>query len=177
MGKTRPASFRLSSDVLDQLQRESAKANLPLNAYVERAFRRYLNYVCIIDRMEMVYMMKGTITSLMGKLTDEEIVDSAGEAVERFVEAVTFANGKFDGGRALKLLMESFQYSTFASVEFFNEGDTLSLRLKHSVGPKWSLYMATLIKEVFKKAGVAADVKHSSGLIILCVPADLLETV
>jgi len=174
MVKSSPVSFRFGEDLLEQLTKESRKADLPMNSFVERALRRYLGYISLVEKLDMVTINKGTLTFILQKLTDDEVVECARDSAERFYESVSFLDGEYTAKGVLRLFVRGFKDGGWATVEFVNEGRAFNFRIKHSVGMKWSLYVSTLMEEMLKRAGLTVEMKRSAGLVTLKIPSDVV---
>lgn len=172
--KSRSITFRLDTNVIEELQREADEGEFSLNILVNHVLRRYVEW----DRYEKKLHMIPVPTTLLSKLIDEIINLAADEAIPELnfhrdkiiknvaetafsviKDSVLFMKKKYNLWTVLDVLQEYMKVSGIMSDHRIEPGRRHVFIIQHELGENWSLFAKELLYMIFAQlAEVRAEI-------------------
>lgn len=176
--KSRSITFRLDTNVIEELQREADEGEFSLNILVNHVLRRYVEW----DRYEKKLRMIPVPTTLLSKLIDEIINLAADEAIPELnfhrdkiiknvaetafsviKDSVLFMKKKYNLWTVLDVLQEYMKVSGIMSDHRIEPGRRHVFIIQHELGENWSLFAKELLYMIFAElAEVRAEINMTS---------------
>jgi hypothetical protein len=172
--KSRSITFRLDSNVIEELQREADEGEFSLNILVNHVLRRYVEW----DRYEKKLRMIPVPTTLLSRLIDEIIKVAADEGIPELnihrdkiiknvaetafsviKDSVLFMKKKYNLWTVLDVLQEYMKVSGIMSDHRIEPGRRHVFIIQHELGENWSLFAKELLYMIFAElAEVRAEI-------------------
>lgn len=147
--KTETMSFRLDSDILDKLRKESESQGVSLNVLANRIFSRYVEWDMFEPKVGMVPVAKPIINALFQKLSESETIELAKKVGQSIVSDIaTFMKGSMDVDSFVSWFETRMRMSDFEINHSVKDGKYTYI-IKHDLGYNWSLYHKTVLKLIF----------------------------
>lgn len=172
--KSRSITFRLDSNVIEELQREADEGEFSLNILVNHVLRRYVEW----DRYEKKLRIIPVPTTLLSKLIDEiinlavdqgipelnshkdKIIKNVAETAFSVIkDSVLFMKKKYNLWTVLDVLQEYMKVSGIMSDHRIEPGRRHVFIIQHELGENWSQFAKELLYMIFADlAEVRADI-------------------
>ena len=173
--KTKSITFRLDTNVIDELQREANGAEISLNVMVNQVLRRYIEWDRYEKKVGMIPIPKSILCSLIN-----QAMEVAAEAKIENLEAYRYKIVKHVAERALKVMKDTVlfmrnDYSFWTVLDVLRmymkvagitsdhrveQGRKHVFILQHDLGDTWSLFAKELLLMIFAElASVKAEIK------------------
>jgi uncharacterized protein (UPF0216 family) len=172
--KSRSITFRLDTNVIEELQREADEGEFSLNILVNHVLRRYVEW----DRYEKKLHMIPVPTTLLSKLIDEisklvadeeiteinfhrdKIIKNVAETAFSVIkDSVLFMKKKYNLWTVLDVLQEYMKVSGIMSDHRIEPGRRHVFIIQHELGENWSLFAKELLYMIFAElAEVRAEI-------------------
>lgn len=162
--KSRSITFRLDSNVIEELQREADEREFSLNILVNHVLRRYVEW----DRYEKKLRMIPVPTTLLSKLIDEinnlaadqgipelnfhkdKIIKNVAETAFSVIkDSVLFMKKKYNLWTVLDVLQEYMKVSGIMSDHRIEPGRRHVFIIQHELGENWSQFAKELLYMIF----------------------------
>ncbi|NOJ29834.1 MAG: hypothetical protein DA328_06675 [Nitrososphaeraceae archaeon] len=171
--KSRSITFRLDSNVLDELQYEANNNEISLNVLVNQVLRKYVEWGRYENKLGMMPVPKVMLSSFINETMilaqnngiflesyrDELIKFSAKKAYQNIKESVLFMKKKFDLWSVLGVLQEYMKVSGIVSDHKIENSRIHVFVIQHDLGVHWSLFAKELLSLVFYElANVKANI-------------------
>ena len=137
-------SFRLDSSLRTSLASEASKRHLSLNAYVQEALQRSIDWDALKQPFEFVVVSRELLEILLLQIKDAEIAAAARSVfVPRVKDLATLIHGKADLDGLLQVLelTAKYGYPFPATYSVHKDKDGHHLFLRHGISQKWSVYL------------------------------------
>jgi hypothetical protein len=172
--KSRSITFRLDTNVIEELQREADEGEFSLNILVNHVLRRYVEW----DRYEKKLRMIPVPMTLLSKLIDDimkfamderimdlnfhrdKIIKNAAETAFTVIkDSVLFMKKKYNLWTVLEVLQEYMKVSGIMSDHTIEPGRRHVFIIQHELGENWSLFAKELLYKIFAElAEVRAEI-------------------
>jgi hypothetical protein len=172
--KSRSITFRLDTNVIEELQREADEGELSLNILVNHVLRRYVEW----DRYEKKLRMIPVPMTLLSKLIDDimkfavderimdlnlhrdKIIKNAAETAFNVIkDSVLFMKKKYNLWTVLEVLQEYMKVSGIMSDHRIEPDRRHVFIIQHELGENWSLFAKELLYKIFAElAEVRAEI-------------------
>jgi hypothetical protein len=173
--KSRSITFRLDTNVIEELQREADEGEFSLNILVNHVLRRYVEW----DRYENKLRMIPVPMTLLSKLIDEIIKLAADEGImeelnfrrDKIIknvaetafsvikDSVLFMKKKYNLWTVLDVLQEYMKVSGIMSDHRIEPGRRHVFIIQHELGENWSVFAKELLYMIFAElAEVRAEI-------------------
>ncbi len=172
--KSRSITFRLDTNVLEELQRDADQAEFSLNVLVNQVLRRYVEWDRYENKLGMIpvpkSLLSGVIDQTMKLAADagiselefhrNKIVKSAAETAFNIMkESVLFMKKKCSLWTVLSVLEEYMKVSGIVSDHRIEVGRRHVFLIQHNMGENWSLFAKELLYMIFTElAEVTAEI-------------------
>jgi hypothetical protein len=172
--KSRSITFRLDTNVIEELQREADEGEFSLNILVNHVLRRYVEW----DRYEKKLRMIPVPMTLLSKLIDDimkfavderimdlnlhrdKIIKNAAETAFNVIkDSVLFMKKKYNLWTVLEVLQEYMKVSGIMSDHRIEPDRRHVFIIQHELGENWSLFAKELLYKIFAElAEVRAEI-------------------
>ncbi|QLH11030.1 hypothetical protein [Nitrosarchaeum sp. AC2] len=147
--KTETMSFRLDSNVLDKIRKESESQGISLNVLANKIFSRYTEWSMFEPKVGMVPIAKPIVSALFQKLTEKETVELAKKIGQSIVSDIaTFMKGTMDVDSFVSWFVTRMRISDF-EINHVVKNEKHTYIIKHDLGYNWSLYHKTVLQLIF----------------------------
>jgi hypothetical protein len=154
-------TVRIDEDVQDGLEELAEKGSLSINALVNIALRKYVFWDALLKKFESVDTPLQLLVKIMGYLSDENAKDlaaSTGKTIAR--EFIQFKFSELTLDSLLKYFELQAMHSVSLHFEHRNEGGAQTAIIRHTMGAKWSIYYAELLRSLFDAVGAGIEVER-----------------
>lgn len=147
--KTETMSFRLDSNILGKLRKESESQEISLNVLANKIFTRYVEWGMFEPKVGMVPVAKPILSALFQRLTEEETIELANKIGHSMVSDIAkFMKGSMDDDSFVSWFITRMKMSDF-EVNHIVKGEIHTYIIKHDLGYNWSLYHKTVLELIF----------------------------
>lgn len=148
--KTETITFRLPMPLLNELRKDAKLEKMNLNAFVTRIFSNHVDWERYERKMGLLPMTRPFLKAVINRMTDEEIVHLA-EKIEKqnFKNIFTFMRESHDVSDFIEVL-RSWLTVSWMDHTIVNRDGSYFLNIQHDLGIKWSLYVKTLVSELYQ---------------------------
>jgi len=155
--KTVAKSFRINKEALEELHEEARSQTISLNTLVNQLLIDYAGAGRYMRRMQVKMLSQQTLSELVDQLSEENVTKAGQNAGKTAPEALmTAIYGKITVGNVIQYIHHLSSYGNWFEYTEKNEGEHLTITLIHSMGRKWSLFIANYVNEAFAAAGCKA---------------------
>ena len=152
---TEGVTFRIPSNSIHQLRRESTKKQVSLNTLVNQILKEHLDWHIYAAEARLFHVPRSFFSRIIDKLTDEELSELAvTNAKKDFVDIGLLLKGEFTLTSFLSILEN---WSRISSIPYKHEvnKDIHDFIIQHDMGRKFSILIKELyryvLEEMFKK--------------------------
>ena len=172
--KSRSITFRLDTNVIEELQREADEGEFSLNILVNHVLRRYVEWDRYEKKLRMIpvpmTLLSKLIDDIMKLAVDERIMDlnlhrdkiiknAAETAFNVIKDSVLFMKKKYNLWTVLEVLQEYMKVSGIMSDHRIEPGRRHVFIIQHELGENWSLFAKELLYKIFAElAEVRAEI-------------------
>jgi hypothetical protein len=150
--KTITRSFRLAANLDDLIISAAAKRRITPSALLNQILRSYFGWYQFAsgDGSPFVMVVDQFLIGMLDSMDDAAVVEMTNKvALPSLLDFVKFRWQKVDLQSALafvELMSSNMNVGTFGVVR---SPDTVEIRVRHSLGSKWSLFLGELIAGIF----------------------------
>ena len=169
--KSKTISFRLDSDLIDEMKNESELERINVNALVSKILSNHILWERYERKLGLLPMTKPFVQYSINKMDDDEIIHLA-EEVEKdtFSDILNFMKGDYSVEDFIEIL-RSWIYVAWMQHDVTRGNKGYTFRINHDLGEKWSLYVKTLVTELFHDiVQKKLEVKSTKNTITLMFP-------
>jgi hypothetical protein len=154
--KTESITFRLESQILDNLRQEAKRKDVSVNTLVSQIARQHTSWHSMAAQAGFISVRKPLITKLLEGRDDEQI-----RLIARYVaessnkDFILMLRMKYNIHSALDVIetwvrISGYSYThNIEDLDYSNRAHTFLIH--HDTGRKWSLYLAELYKNLFEE--------------------------
>lgn len=145
-------TFRLRADLLAGLRKECEREGVTLNARVSQILGHFMGWGSTAARAGFIPVPRHFLTLLLSDMADEKVAQVA-RAVSRDQahDILLLMRGKVSEEAVINVMEAWIREADFP----YSRSSSSSLSrivIQHDMGAKWSLFLATIIEEVFYSA-------------------------
>ena len=170
--KTRTVSYRIDSEILEDIAKESKLRETSSNVLINQILRKFTDFDKYQHRVGMIPFPKEVLTSILETVNDEQIKILAQQAFRFLIETVILTQKQQDLAAILHLLKEYVKVSGIASDHIIKGGKDVMV-VQHDMGEKCSMFAKELLSLIFEKFVIARpdfEVTDSSVIVTLELP-------
>jgi predicted DNA-binding ribbon-helix-helix protein len=154
--KTESITFRLESQILDNLRQEAKRKDVSVNTLVSQIARQHTSWHSMAAQAGFISVRKPLITKLLEGRDDEQI-----RLIARYVaessnkDFILMLRMKYNIHSALDVIetwvrISGYSYThNIEDLDYSNRAHTFLIH--HDTGRNWSLYLAELYKNLFEE--------------------------
>ena len=146
--KTETVTFRLPSSLIDELRMDAGLEGVSLNNYVTKIFSNHIQWERYERKVGLLPMTEAFLREVLSQLADEQIVNLAQRLEkQKFTNILAFMKNSHDVEDFVEVMRAWLTVSWMQQSIEVRDGKYY-FKIQHSLGPKWSLYVKTLISEL-----------------------------
>lgn len=146
--KTETITFRLPSSMIDELRSDAELGGVSLNNYVTRIFSNHVQWERYERKVGLLPMTEAFLSEVLNQLSDQQIVNLAQKLEkQKFRNIIAFMKDSHGVSDFVEVMRAWLTVSWMQQNTEVRDG-TYYFKIQHSLGPKWSLYVKTLISEL-----------------------------
>ncbi len=171
--KSQTITFRLDADLIEDLKNESEMERINVNSLVSKVLSNHILWERYERKMGLLPMTKPFVQHSINQMEDSEIVHLA-EEVEKdtFADILNFMKGEYTVEDFIEIL-RSWLYVAWMQHDMIKGNKNWTFKIQHDLGAKWSLYVKTLVTELFHDIlQKRLQVKTTKNSITLVFPTD-----
>lgn len=171
--KSKTISFRLDPDLIEEIKNDAELEKINVNALVSKILSNHILWERYERKLGLLPMTKPFVRHSINKMKNEEIIHLA-EEVEKdtFSDILNFMKGEYTVEDFIEIL-RSWIYVAWMQHDVTKTKAGYTFRINHDLGEKWSLYVKTLVTELFHDiVQKSLNVKSTKNTITLSFPFD-----
>ena len=146
--KTETVTFRLPSSLIDELRMDAELERVSLNNYVAKIFSNHIQWERYERKVGLLPMTEAFLREVLSQLTEEQIVNLAQRLEkQKFTNILAFMKNSH-GVEDFVEVMRAWLTVSWMQQSIEVRDGKYYFKIQHSLGPKWSLYVKTLISEL-----------------------------
>jgi hypothetical protein len=162
--KTETITFRLPVPLLNELRKDAKLEKMNLNAFVTKIFANHVEWERYERKMGLLPMTKPFLKAVINRMNDEEIIHLAEKIEKQNLKNIfTFMRESHDVSDFMEIL-RSWLTVSWMDHTIVIRNDSYYLNIQHDLVIKWSLYVKTLVSELYQdilEKRVAIDITDS----------------
>jgi len=170
--RSQTITFRLDPDLIEEIKNDAELERINVNALVSKILSNHILWERYERKMGLLPMTKPFVQHSINRMSDDEIVHLA-EEVEKdtFSDILNFMKGEYTVEDFIEIL-RSWLYVAWMQHDVVKGKDGYTFKINHDLGRKWSLYVRTLVTELFHDiVQKRLDVRSTKNTITLVFPA------
>jgi len=147
--KSKTISFRLDPDLIEEIKNDAEHEKINVNALVSKILSNHILWERYERKLGLLPMTKPFVQHAVDQMEGNEIIHLA-EEVEKdtFSDILNFMKGDYSVEDFIEIL-RSWIYVAWMQHEVTKSKKGYTFRINHDLGEKWSLYIKTLVTELF----------------------------
>jgi hypothetical protein len=164
--KTTTITFRLPVNLINELRKDAELAKINLNTFATKIFMSHIQWERYERRMGFLPMTKPFLKEAINQMTSDQIINMAQRIeIENFKNIFTFTRQNHDIDSFIDLLRNWLTVS-WMDHTIVNRNGSYYFNIEHDLGFKWSLYVKTLVSELYQDLlGKKVEIKISDNVI------------
>ena len=171
--KSQVSTFRLPASLIAELKKEASYEKVNFNSLVTKILSNHVLWGRYERKVGLLPMTKPFVNAAIHRLDDKEIITLA-----KVIEKETFSN-------ILHFMKREYTVNDFIEIvrawlnvawmqhNVEQSKDSYIFTIQHDLGEKWSLYVETLVKELFYDIiNKKLEIKSKRGNITLIFPME-----
>lgn len=171
--KTQVTTFRLPASIMSELRKEANLEKINLNALVLKILANHVLWGRYERKVGLLPMTKPFVKAAIQRLNNDEIITLALEIEkETFYNILNFMKGEYTVNDFIEIL-RAWLNVAWMQHDIEQKNNSYVFKIQHDLGEKWSLYVETLIKELFTDiVKKRLEIKSKKGNIMLIFPSE-----
>ena len=147
--KTQTMTFRLDSELVEEIKNDAEFERINVNSLVSKILSNHIVWEKYERKLGLLPMTKPFVQYSINGMDDEAIIHLA-EKVEKdtFSDILNFMKGDYTVEDFIEIL-RSWIYVAWMQHDVIKGKDSYTFKINHDLGRKWSLYIKTLVTELF----------------------------
>ena len=171
--KSQTITVRLDPDLIEDLKSDAEMERINVNALISKVLSNHILWERYERKMGLLPMTKPFVKHSINQMEDSEIIHLA-EKVEKdtFSDILNFMKGEYSVEDFIEIL-RSWLYVAWMQHDVIKGKKTWTFKIQHDLGAKWSLYVKTLVTELFHDIlQKKLEVKAAKNSITLVFPTE-----
>ncbi len=164
--KSESITFRLQSDVLENLKKKAKHDKVTLNTLVNQLIADYFEWDLTAIEAGWMVMPKTTVSKALEMLGQDEIRSLADAEYLETKDMFIFMKGKDDEQSFLSILRINSEKSGFRLRELEMDGKTTFI-IQHDLGRNYSLFCKNLYETIMHNYGVQVKFETTNHSLIM----------
>lgn len=171
--KSQTITVRLDPDLIEDLKNDAEMERINVNALISKVLSNHILWERYERKMGLLPMTKPFVKYSINQMEDPEIIHLA-EEVEKdtFSDILNFMKGEYSVEDFIEIL-RSWLYVAWMQHDVIKGKKIWTFKIQHDLGAKWSLYVKTLVTELFHDIlQKKLEVKAAKNSITLVFPTE-----
>ncbi len=171
--KSQTITVRLDPDLIEDLKNDAEMERINVNALISKVLSNHILWERYERKMGLLPMTKPFVKYSINQMEDSEIIHLA-EEVEKdtFSDILNFMKGEYSVEDFIEIL-RSWLYVAWMQHDVIKGKKIWTFKIQHDLGAKWSLYVKTLVTELFHDIlQKKLEVKAAKNSITLVFPTE-----
>ena len=138
------------------MKNEAERNKVSLNTLVNQVLQQHLDWHAHAVKAGQVPIAKGLITSLINRLSEEEVIKLAKDSMRYPKEIVLLTKTEYSIPKVLEVFESWIRAAGFPLVSE-TQGNQHFFVIQHDMGMKWSLFLSELSKSVYGSLGTKIE--------------------
>lgn len=181
MRRIESRTFRIDTDVGEELDELARKDRVSVNVIANQALRKHVEYDSYAERFGLVTISKDLLKTLFGLMSDQEARALGKKSAEQTgVALISFWFKKFNLENVIKSLDRvASHYNRNFKFEHSTNGQEHVLILRHDSGPRASAFYAESVKAMFALLDVKVELEEREDQVVvkLLIPEQETPTI
>ncbi len=149
------------------------KERSSVNAIVNRALRKHVEWDVFAEKYGLLSVTRGTITRLFDMMTDDQARElGANYGGSMAPEFITFWYKSFNFQNVLKALdLLGTRYGRLFNFDYVFDGKVYVLFIRHDRGMKHSMYYEEAAKALFGRLGIKPEISMTDSQVTVTISA------
>ena len=158
---TRSITYRLSENLINELDGEAKQKKISQNVLVKQILERYIQWDRYSQKIGMIPVPKEIIQTLGAELDGRDIDEIINVVFPMIRDTVMFIKGGYDLERCIETL-EDYMRTSGMNSDHRVDGDLHSFIIQHELGMKWSVFTEQLLTQIFRNFASDKDLKFQT---------------
>jgi HicB-like protein involved in pilus formation len=157
--KTGTVTFRLPLSLIEELRMDAELEGISLNSFAAKIFSNHIHWERYERKVGLLPMTEAFLKEVLNQLDDEQVINLAQKIEkQKFKNILAFMKDSHNVVEFVEVMRTWLTVSWMQQSIEIRDG-TYHFRIQHSLGSKWSLYVQTLISELYEDIlGKKADI-------------------
>jgi hypothetical protein len=168
-----PTTIRIDADTFGEISAMAEKERTSVNAVVNKALRKYVEWDVFAEKYGLLSVTSGTITKLFNMMTDKQARELGTDYGSNLApELITFFFKRFDFETVLKALdLLGTKYGRLFNFDYIYDGKMYTLFIRHGRGMKHSIYYEEVAKALFGRLGLKPEISMTDSQVNVLIPS------
>jgi hypothetical protein len=166
--ETKTASFRIDSQLLDALLQDSNLKRVSLNTLVNQILLDYIEWYANAPKVGYLVVRKSLISAMLAKFNEDEVRQLARITAKQSREINLLFTNEYNLDSVLKIIEYKMRLSGYVYRKDIHH-DQYLYTIEHSLGHKWSLYLAELFGAEFEEVHHSAKFEKLANVLAFAV--------
>ncbi len=147
--QSKTITFRLDSDLLDELKNETKIEKVNLNLLVSKILSNHILWEKYERKLGLLPMTKPFVKAALDGMTEKQISELATKVEkETLSDILNFMKGEYNVEDFVEIL-RTWLNVAWMQHDFDRTKNSYVFKIQHDLGEKWSLYVRTLVIGLF----------------------------
>lgn len=171
--KSQTITFRLDPDLIEEIKNDAELEKINVNSLVSKILSNHILWERYERKLGLLPMTKPFVQHAINGMEDDEITHLAQEVEkDTFSDILNFMKGDYTVEDFIEIL-RSWLYVAWMQHDVIKGKGTYTFKINHELGEKWSLYVKTLVTELFHDiVQKRLEVKSTKNTITLVFPSE-----
>lgn len=148
--KTETITFRLKSSLINELKNEADSENITVNSLVTKIISNHLQWERYERKVGLLPMTKPFLNEILQKLSEGDVVEIAKTIEKGHLLGIMSFIKDIKNVQDFIMILRSWLTVSWMQHTIDNKSDgKVIFKIQHDLGSKWSVYIKTLISELY----------------------------
>ena len=149
--KSTSTTIRIPNDVYEKIEFEASSHDSHVSTVINSILRKYATWDRFVSDVGFMYMQKPLLRAFFEKISDKDVAQvSKTVGYARTRDAILFVGGKVNV-KTIVDVVKLWLTSSKIPIRVIEKDESIEFIVQHNLGKKWSIYFATLLKELFSE--------------------------
>ncbi len=154
---TKTISVRVSTEIANSLDDESASIGINVNTLITQVLKKHTQWERFERELDILHISKQSAKKLFSSLSEGEVKALAGSSCKAMLmDIVLFVKGQLNKENLLEIISILLSANN-TSFRHIKTSTTEKFIIKHNLGKNYSLYLGTTISLLFSEINVSVQ--------------------
>lgn len=171
--KTQTITFRLLSSLIEDLKKDAEFEKINLNSLITKILSNHIQWERFERKVGLLPMTKPFVKDAINRMTLDEIINLAEKIEKQTVSDIVVMMKNNPTIKDVIDILRSWLNVAWMQHLVERTEKSYNFKIQHDLGEKWSLYVKTMITELFNDVlGKRVDVKITKNTISFILPIE-----